>query len=374
MPRATPGSPRSAPRGSRRPLSGLLDAFSYPLPASRYLSLLAPRRKAGFLTGTLEAACSEAPGVRTLRIRPFRSWPGHRPGQHVRLGVPIGGRFHSRCYSISSAPGAPGDAFTLTVKADPDGLVSRHLVNEARPGDRFQLGPPEGEFLLPEAPAPLLFLTGGSGITPVMSMLRHLAAQEGLTDVVHLHYARTAGDVIFREALEALERDHPGYRLQRRHTRPPGGPQRGKLRLAPAVLRALGPDWAHREAYACGPAGLLASAEALWREAGAASRLHLERFQAPLALPADGALGGRVRFAKSRVDALSDGRRSLLSVAESAGMSPAHGCRMGICHSCTVTLRCGRVRDLRNDTILDEPGARVQLCVCAAAGDVELEA
>ena len=106
--------------------------------------------------------------------------------------------------------------------------------------------------------------------------------------------------------------------------------------------------------------------------AGRRRALHIERFRAALAaLPATG--GGRVRFAASAVDATADGQTPLLPVAETAGVAAPHGCRMGICHTCDATMISGCVRDLRTGTALDEPGTRIQVCVCAAAGDVELE-
>ncbi len=353
----------------------LADRFTWPLRTSHYAELVNPRWSSHALRATVEETWDETPDVRTLRLRPGRGWKGHLAGQHVSLGVPVRGAYCLRTYSISSAPERVDGCLTITVKAVPSGRVSQKLVREIQPGASLWLGQAQGDFVLPEAgPTRPVFVTGGSGITPVMSMLRSLAARGALSDVVHLHYVPTPADAIFGAELARLAIDHPGYRLHLVTTRVPGpaGPERGHF--AAGQLGALCPDWRDRDAYACGPQSLLTDVEAHWAGSAASSRLHVERFRAALAeIPVD-AVGGRVRFALSGREFEADGRTSLLQAAEQAGLRPAHGCRMGICHSCSVTLRAGCVRDLRNHTWTDEPGAKVQLCVCAAASDVELEA
>jgi ferredoxin-NADP reductase len=369
------GAGGAAGRGRLARVARLADCFAWPLRTSHYVELVNPRWSSHALRATVEEVWDETPDARTLRLRPGRGWRGHRAGQHVRLGVPVRGAYCLRTYSISSGPERADGCITITVKAVPSGRVSQHLVREVLPGASLWLGQAQGEFVLPDAgPTRALFVTAGSGVTPVMSMLRSLASRGALSDVVHLHYAPTPADVIFGDELARLANDHPGYRLHLVTTRVPGpaGAERGHF--AAAQLETLCPDWRGRDAYACGPQSLLTDVEAHWAGAAPSSRLHVERFRAALAeMPAD-ATGGRVRFARSDREIEADGRTSLLEAAERAGLRPAHGCRMGICHSCSVTLRAGCVRDLRNHTVIDEPGAKVQICVCAAAGDVELEA
>jgi ferredoxin-NADP reductase len=319
----------------------------------------------------VEELLDETRDARTLVLRPGRGWAGHLPGQYAAVGVVIDGRRHVRTYSISSAPERFEDEgrITITVRAVEGGLVSQQLAREVRRGDALWLGPAQGDFVLPEtAPVRALFLTAGSGVTPVMSMLRSLVAAGGIPDVVHVHHAPRAEDVIFAAELADLAKAHPGYRLELVCTREARG-----AHLTPERLAALCPDWRTRETWACGPEALLEMAQSRWGRAGLGSRLHVERFRALRVAPPPDAAGGRVRFVRSGCEAEAGGERDLLQVAEDAGLRPPHGCRMGICHSCTATLRRGRVRDLRNGSILDEPGARVQICVCAAAGPVDLE-
>jgi ferredoxin-NADP reductase len=373
-------TPRTnAPRSRLAPLPSLgrlADAFAWPLRSADYLALVAPRWGGAGALARIVDLREETPRARTLTLRPARRWPAHRAGQHVQLGVAIDGRRHVRTYSLSSAPErfAADGCVTVTVTAVEGGRVSAHLVRDARAGDRLWLGPPQGEFVLRAAGGVRpLFVTAGSGITPVMSMLRSLAAAGALPDVAHLHYARTPGDVIFGAELAALAGAHPRYRLHVLHTRVSGAPGDGPATFGPAALAAHCPDWREREAFVCGPLPLLVAAEAHWSAAGLAPRLHVERFHASLAPALPGAAGGRVRFARSGVEVEAGGGTSLLRVAQEAGLRPPHGCRMGICHSCSTTLRAGRVRDLRDHAVIDEPGAKVQLCVCAASGNVELE-
>ena len=336
-----------------------------PLLPSHYVELLRPLSATHAHKARVEAIRDEAPGVKTLVLRPGRGWQGHRAGQHVRVGVAIDGRLVTRTYSISSPPERRG-CIELTIKAQ--GRVSNAL-HALEPGAFVTLGAPAGEFVLPADATRVLFVTGGSGITPIAAMLRSFAARAAMPDVVHVHYARTSEDMIFGEELRSLAVDHPSYRLIEIHTRV--DPRRfDGVRLAQRV-----PDWRSRETWACGPQSLLDAIAVVYPPHGtgdAVSRLHVERFRAALAVLPANATGGRVRFAASAVDRDADATTPLLHVAEQAGLAPRHGCRMGICHTCDSTLVSGCVRDLRTGAAIDEPGARIQICVCAAAGDVEL--
>lgn len=335
-----------------------------PLAPSHYLSLVSPLSATHCRRARVEAVHDETSEVRTLALRTGRGWVPHRPGQHVRVQIAVDGRLTTRMYSISSAARSDG-LVTITVKAQ--GRASRVLARDLIPGTYLSIGLPEGDFVLPDGdPAHLLFVTGGSGITPIASMVRTLAARDALRDIVHVHHARTPGDEIFGHELRALAAAHPGYQLTIVHTRDDA------RRLSTERLDELVPDWRTRETWACGPASMLAAMTASFDAADRAGALHVERFAAALApLPANDS-GGRVRFLSSRAEAHSDGRTPLLRVAETAGVAAPHGCRMGICHSCDAMLVAGRVRDLRTGD-LAEPGARVQICVCAAAGDVDLD-
>ena len=171
------------------------------------------------------------------------------------------------------------------------------------PGTIVRLAAPQGNFVMPDpAPASVLFLTGGSGITPVMSMLRTLARRDQITDVVHLHSAPTESDVMFAAELAELARTHAGYRLQLRATRTQG-------RLDLSRLGDEVPDWRERQTWACGPEAMLNDAERVWSAAGIAERLHLERFAVSRAAPHGQRRHGRHSSAAARPSSPTPRRR-----------------------------------------------------------------
>lgn len=359
----------------RHGFTAFVDMFAFPLRYSHYLELVNPLWTKHTLQARVEGVWDETADSRTLTLRPGRGWRTHRAGQFVRVGVPVDGKRHTRTYSISSAPQRRDGCITITVKAIEGGRVSHHLVRSLKPGKYLPIGEPQGEFVLPDAiPVHPLFITAGSGITPVMSMLRNLHTEfRHLPDIAHIHYAPHAYDVIFGKELEQLASTQKHYHLNRVYTREFGDTRVGDRHFSPQQLEELCPDWREREVWACGPASLLDALEQHWAAAGLERKLHVERFRAKLAEMPSGTSGGLVKFAKSGTEARSDGRVNLLRVAEDAGLNPSHGCRMGICHGCDVVLLGGSVRDVRTGAIHSESGERIQVCVSTAVGDVEVE-
>jgi ferredoxin-NADP reductase len=340
----------------------VLEMVTTPLLPHDYVDLVDPLRSAA-LRARIEAVQPETPDAATLVLRPGRGWRGHVPGQYVRLGVDVDGVRRWRAYSVTSGPRDDG-RIAITVKVIPGGVVSTHLVRHARAGQVVQLDQAIGAFHLPvAAPARVLFVTAGSGITPVMGMLRHHAM--ALADVVLVHSAPAPQDVIFGAELSA--RAAAGQlRLLERHTAREG-------LLAPADLARLVPDWADRETWACGPPAMLDALEAHWHGAGAAERLHTERFRAQVLVSGS---GGPVRFTGAGRTVEADGTTPLLDVGEAAGVLLPSGCRMGICMGCVRPLAAGAVRDLRTGAVTTaEPGdgVQVQTCVTAAAGPCTID-
>jgi ferredoxin-NADP reductase len=347
---------------------GLIRSFTSPLLPDDYLELINPLWSTRELRGRIERIERETSDAVTVLIKPGWEWPGHRPGQYLRLGIEVDGIHHWRAYSLTSDPGRADGCIAITPKLVESGKVSPFLFSRVRPGTIVRLGGVEGTFVLPEPlPPRLLFISAGSGITPIIGMLRGLAARGELGDVVHLHCSRSAAGVIFARELAELHATHPGYRLDLRITREQG-------RLQPQALAQLCPDWAERETFLCGPAGLLSSLDAHWRAGGDPARLHVERFQ-PDERVGDGerGAGGTISFRKSALQASSDGEQPILQAGESAGASLPFGCRMGICHSCVGRLRSGQVRDLRTGRVHGQPGELLRTCINAPEGAVEID-
>ncbi|WP_406817599.1 ferredoxin reductase [Mycobacterium sp. M23085] len=352
-------------------LRKLAARITTPLLPDDYLHLANPLWSARELRGRILQVRRETEDSATLVIKPGWGFNfDYQPGQYIGIGLLMDGRWRWRSYSLTSAPAGgssrSGSArtVTITVKAMPEGFLSSHLVAGVEPGTIVRLAAPQGNFVLPDpAPASILFLTAGSGITPVMSMLRTLVRRNQIGDIAHLHSAPTQSDVMFRAELTALAAEHPGYRMQLRETRTQG-------RLDLSALDQGVPDWRERQTWACGPEGMLAEAERVWSAAGVGERLHLERFAVSRAAPAGA--GGAVTFARSGRTVAADAATSLMDAGEGAGVQMPFGCRMGICQSCVVGLVEGHVRDLRTGQEHD-PGTRVQTCVSAASGDCVLD-
>jgi ferredoxin-NADP reductase len=344
-----------------RRVRGVADKLTTPLHPDDYLSQLNPLWSARELRGRVEQVVPETDDAATLVIRPGWGWTfGYRPGQYVGIGVEVDGRFHWRSYSLSSPPRRDRRLLTITVKAMPEGFLSAHLVRGLAPGTIVRLAPPQGDFVLPDPPPErLLFVVGGSGITPVMAMLRAMVRRDELPDVVHVHSAPTAEDVMFGDELSALHESHPNFVSQVQHTRTGG-------RFQLADLDALYPDWRERQTWACGPTPMLDEIERVWQEEGLADRLHTERFA--ISRADDAGQGGTVTFTKTGRSIEIDGATTLLEAGEKVGVQMPFGCRMGICQTCVVPLVAGHTRDLRSGREHGE-GERVQTCIASAAGD-----
>jgi len=342
-----------------------------PLLPDDYLKLANPLWSARELRGRVLEVRRETVDSATLVIKPGWGFSfDYQAGQYIGIGLLVDGRWRWRSYSLTSVPvdrqsGSRGArTITITVKAMPEGFLSTHLVGGVEPGTIVRLAAPQGNFVLPDpAPAKVLFLTAGSGITPVMSMLRTLVRRGQLGDVTHVHSAPTAADVLFAGELAELADAHEDYRLTVRATRTEG-------RVDLARLDEIVPDWQERQTWACGPEAMLEGADRTWKAAGISERLHLERFAA-VRTSAHGS-GGTVEFARAGKTATVDGATSLMDAGEAAGIQMPFGCRMGICQSCVVGLLDGHVRDLRTG-VEHEPGSRVQTCVSAASGDCTLD-
>lgn len=342
------------------------DKLTTPLLPDDYLTLINPLWSSRELRGRVERVIPETDDAATLVIRPGWGWRYlHRPGQFVGIGVQVGGKYHWRSYSVSSPPVREGRTLAITVRAMPEGFLSEHLVNGLEPGTIVRLATPSGDFVLPDPPPPRsLFLVGGSGITPVMSMLRTLDRRGTMSDVV-LHYSSTSPErMIFREELLALHEKHPSLTVIERHT-----DTEGMLDLA--SLDEIAPDWRERETWACGPAPMLDAVEEHWERAGLEDLLHLERFS--LQVSGDGGEGGEITFQNSGKTAEVDGATTVLDAGEQAGVGMPYGCRVGICHTCTVTKISGTVRDLRNGHDFDQPNEQVQTCVTVPVGACVLD-
>ena len=361
-----------AQRSLRARLARLAERATTPLLPADYLDLFDPLRPGADLRGRIVSVTPETADAATLEIRPGADWAGHVPGQYVRVGVDVDGVRHWRAYSLTHGPRADGH-ISITVKAVPDGRVSNHLVRHAAPGTLVHLEQAAGDFVLPTDGGKLLFVTAGSGVTPVIGMLRNLypvgdagvvrLARSEAYDVVVVHVAPSEPDSIFLANLRAL--DEAGMiRLVARYD-----DQHGVLDVAD--LADLVPDLSERTTLACGPAGLLDALQAHHDDRGL--ELLVEQFRAKNLVVGE---GGTVSFDRTGATVEADGGTAILDAAEESGVLMPSGCRMGVCYGCVLPMREGVVRDLRTGeltTAVEGDNVQIQTCISAAAGDCHLD-
>ncbi len=353
-----------AQRILRSPAVGpILDVLATPHGVDRYLELVNPmwvvegvRARVVDIRRETDAG---AP-VATLTLEPSGAWRGHDAGQYVQVGVEVDGARRTRCFTVSSPESKPGDLITLTVRANPDGIVSRHLVHDARVGDVLHLSQAQGVFTLSNPlPHRLLLISGGSGITPVMSILRTLLRRGYGGTVTFLHYAQSPDHQIYAEELRQLP---PNVHVRLLY------PECGDPVFSSAELSRIVPDYAEVDTWVCGPAGL---AELVRETYAENPRLRVEYFKTATLGSLEGA-EGRTRFARSDKESDNEGK-TLLEQAEALGLNPEYGCRMGICFSCTSRKTAGRVRNVVTGAESDQPDEDIQICISAPVGDCIVE-
>ena len=311
----------------------------------------------------------------------------HEPGQFVTLQLEIDGQSVSRCYTISSPPTRP-QLLAITVKRQPGGLVSNWLHDTMAPGKRISADGPCGGFTLSHRPsAKYLFLSGGSGVTPVMSMTRTLYDLGSDADIVFVHSARTPSDIIFRRELETIASTVPTVRVvhicEQDSPREPWGGLRGFL--SQDMLPLLVADLAERIVFCCGPTPYMAAVRRMLVDAGFDMRnYHEESFSfedraldTPTA-PTNGTANDAphsensatatysIEFARSGKTFTCAEDEYVLDAAYSAGLSPASSCGQGMCGTCKTTVLSGTVDMQHNGGIRPREITQNKILICCS--------
>ena len=314
----------------------------------------------------------EARDCVTLVLRANRHFAGYLPGQHLNISVEVDGVRLTRCYSPTTLPGVDR-TFAITVKAIEGGRVSQALVHDTRVGDVLEIGPGEafGDMVLPADATRRRWLlaAAGSGITPLMALLRALLAQDADSDVLLFYWVRCREDLCFRDELEGYARTQANVRVVPVLT---GGqvPADGELSGRPAETHFLPlADLDQRHVRACGPRGFVDTIGALLGEA--VPSLESESFTPTAATSIAGA-PVTVTLARSGRQVQLPSGESLLSALEAAGIQPAHGCRQGICNTCSCHKLAGHTHDMLLAQDDAEAGA-IKLCVSSAQSNLTLD-
>lgn len=380
--------------GIRRLLAtDFVATLATPHGVDRYLELFNPLWSVHEVRAEVVATVCETADATTLRLRPNGNWLGARAGQYIRISVELDGVRRTRCYSLSSSALRTDGLIDITVKTVAGGKVSGPLAAAAYPGMVVTISQADGDYCLPgkclpervpaaKWPARVVLISGGSGITPNMAILRTLLDEAllekkyaGRIDV--LHYAPTYADVIFGSELAALAAQHNNLTVRIILTRATSAGADCTGHFCAAHLDALTKDLAAAETWVCGPPALIDAVRAEFTARDLAGKLHIERFTAgsfvnPVPAPVAEAVGGELRFVRAERFVASDGR-ALLDQAEAAGLQPDSGCRMGICMACKCTKVSGVTKNRVTGELSCEPNDEIQLCVSVPLGDVTLD-
>jgi ferredoxin-NADP reductase len=367
-----PSAAASSPRGLGRRLlrSNLLEALAYPHGVDRYVELVRPLLVKREVRAQVTAARRQTPKSVTLTLRPNENWRGIHAGQFVNLSVEIDGVRETRPYSPAGSRHAKDGAIELTVSTHPEGRVSRHLRDHAQPGMIVGLSQAEGDFVLPERlPERVLLISGGSGVTPVMAMLRTLCDEGYSGEVGFLNYARSPELALYGAELDELAGRYENLRVARGFTRGDAGGLRG--RFGREHLRSVVAGHAEAATFVCGPPALIDAVRAVWTQDGLAEPAVETFTPSALSFDTDGA-EGLVRFTRSGGEAANSGL-PLLEQAEDAGLAPEHGCRMGICNTCSCRKTKGTVRNVVTGELSTAQDEQIRICVSVPVGDVALD-
>lgn len=349
-------------------MENLIEATATPYPVDRYLEFVNPMLTWRETRAKVIGREKQTDRTVTLTLSPTRQWKGHVAGQYVEVSTVVDGIRHRRFFSPANAQQDAG-IIELTVTAHDDGFISKHLRENVRLGDVVRLGAATGSFVLPaQRPARTVLVSGGSGITPVISMLRTLVAEGHDDPVTLVHYARTADDVPYAAELDAAARTLGNVDVHLHYTREAGGGH-----FSPAHLDGIA-DADGAQVFLCGPSSLMAQVREYMESRDLGDRLHSEAFTldtAPVIDP-NQPITGTVTYTESVTTSENDGR-TILEQAEAAGLSPEYGCRMGICFSCTKVRKSGCTRNILTGELDSEADQQIQICVSAPVGDVDIE-
>ncbi|MFT3663346.1 MAG: ferredoxin reductase [Gordonia sp. (in: high G+C Gram-positive bacteria)] len=354
-------------------LENLVEATATPYPVDRYLEFVSPMLTWRETRAKVVRHERRTDRTVTLTLAPTRQWKGHVAGQYVEVSTVVDGVRHRRFFSPANAE---QDARTieLTVTAHDDGFISKHLRENVRAGDVLGLGTAAGAFTLPaQRPEHTVLVSGGSGITPVISMLRTLVAEGHHKPVTLVHYARSADDVPYLAELEATARAIGNVDVRLHFTRTADGERFDGGRFAPEHLDGLA-DADGAQVFLCGPSSLMTQVREHMDARGLGDRLHSEAFTvdtAPVIDP-NQPITGTLTYTESDTASENDGR-TILEQAEATGLNPEYGCRMGICFSCTKVRKSGCTRNILTGELDSEADQPIQICVSAPVGDVDIE-
>ncbi|WP_257973730.1 hybrid-cluster NAD(P)-dependent oxidoreductase, partial [Vibrio parahaemolyticus] len=306
----------------------------------------------------------------TLWLEPSKgSLPNYLPGQHLPIEVDINGKKIGRRYTLSSSPSRPG-RYAISVKRIAGGRVSNALLDNLQVGDVLEAENPDGQFHLKTHDAqPLLLLSAGSGVTPMLSMVRYLADHNQLNDVVFYHQCRTEHDIPCRSELEQLKREHSGLEVKICLTQPAVDWFGLKGRLSLSHIKQI-KDVEQRQVFVCGPDGFMQKAKNLLLKKGLPeAHYHQEAFGVS-AVQARPEKEVEIEFNGLKIQ--GNNQKTLLDQIEDAGKVVSNSCRAGLCGACKVQLTSGQVHHPDVPALTDEERAMGTVLACCAIPETDV--
>ena len=310
---------------------------------------------------------------------PSGAWFDYQPGQFVTLDLPVPGGNVQRTYTISSSPSRPL-SISVTVKAQPGSVGGRWMIDHLRPGMRLKAYGPAGIFSFVRHEAPkYLFISAGSGVTPLMSMTTWAWDSGEMPDIVFVHAARSPSDIIFRQRLEGMADRVPG--LQLRFAVEESDPFRTwhgyRGRLNQIMLGLMAPDYLEREVFCCGPEPFMQAVRDMLVALGYdMERYHQESFGAPIRSEAeapvlddvvpDEEVRAEITFESSGVTAKCHETDTVLAVAKANGLNIPSGCTFGLCGTCKIRKTKGEVHMVHNGGISDDDIEEGYILACCS--------
>ncbi|MBF0237594.1 MAG: hybrid-cluster NAD(P)-dependent oxidoreductase [SAR324 cluster bacterium] len=325
-------------------------------------------------TTVIQSIEKETDDTKTYTMTVPDGWTSFEAGSFVTIGVNVQGKTINRCYSLSSSP-LNREQISITVKKIPGGVVSNWMFDHLQSGDTLEVSEPVGNLVLPEnIPSKLLLISAGSGITPLMSMMRFLHESGAGSDVVFIHCARSPEDIIFRKEIESIVNQNDNIRLG--FVVEQGGLAEGfhQGRITDEILVKEVPDFCDRDIYMCGPEGFMENIRQILSEYRFdLNRLRSESFGGSKSTPSiKETTTDVIHFQRSGVHLLSDSS-TLLETAENIGLKPKFGCRRGICSTCQCKKITGTVVNVDTGEESGSGHEWILPCVSIAKGDVVVD-
>jgi len=313
----------------------------------------------------------ESGDVKSFYIKPNSLWKGFLPGQHVNISVKINGRFQTRTFSFSSHPSEKYLRFTI--KRIPGGLLTNFVHENTKPGDIWELGEANGEFVLNQKfeNDKLLFISGGSGITPILSQLKQLSLENSKAQITLLYFSKTENDILFKNELNLLSHTLKNFKIyhflsEEKNTRYNFG------FFHETILQKYIPDFKDYLTFFCGPPALKQLVLKFYTEEKIQDQFQSEDFGATIQ---NGDMESSTQKVKLLFRAREEevGSQNILDSLLNKGISLQHGCKSGICNTCACMKAKGRVKNLITGKISDDSREKIKLCVSVAMTELQLE-